>query len=183
MALGFRKSIFGYNCEEVSEYIHKTDASHKQSVSMLNEKIKEVENELFETQDVIEKLNGDIAELTQSLDFYKGKYEEVKILSENIGKLYLVAQTNAKAVIAAADKARAASEQEIGENIAVITSTNQSLNDIKSQILSMSDTFVKEITELTESLEEIKQSAISTSKFADAEIEKFEQVYKKITND
>ena len=182
MALGFRKSIFGYNCEEVSEYIHKTDAAHKQTISALNEKIKGIEDELYETHENVEKLNRNIEETTQSLNYYKAKYEEVKTLSENIGKLYLVAQTNAKAVIAAADKARAASEEEINENIAVITNTNEALNDIKSQILSMSDTFVKEINQLTTSLEQIKAAASSASKSADVKINNFEQIYHNITN-
>ena len=119
MALGFRKSIFGYNCEDVSEYLLKNQNSHKQAVAALNDTINELREKLADAEENNTKLCGVNSDLQSQLDFYKSKYEEVKTLSENIGKLYLVAQTNAKSIINAADEARAASLEEIEDNIAV----------------------------------------------------------------
>ncbi len=181
MALGFRKSIFGYNCEEVSEYILKTQNSHKQVISSLNENIKQIKDNLSSAEETNTNLQNEISDLQSQLGFYKTKYEEVKTLSENIGKLYLVAQTNAKSIIDAADNVRVASFEEIEENIAAITKTNDSLTEIKSRILTMSDNFVKEIENLTSSLEQIKKIATAAEKHGDDKISNFDKVFKNIT--
>lgn len=181
MALGFRKSIFGYNCEEVSEYLHKNENSHKQAISALNVTINELRDKLAEAESNNTALSDENSALLANLDFYKTKYEEVKTLSENIGKLYLVAQTNAKSIISAADNARVASFEEIEENIAAINKTNASLAEIKSQILTMSDNFVKEIEKLTSSLEQIKALAAAADENGNAKVTDFEKVFKNIT--
>ncbi len=181
MALGFRKSFLGYNCEEVSEYIHKTQNSHKQAISALNENINDIKDKLSLAEENNANLKDEISALQGELDFYKTKYEEVKTLSENIGKLYLVAQTNAKSIIAAADNARVSSFEEIEENIATITKTNASLTEIKSQILTLSDNFVKEIEKLTSSLEHIKAMATAADENGNDKVSNFDKVFKSIT--
>lgn len=181
MALGFRKSIFGYNCEDVSEYLLKNQNSHKQAVAALNDTITELREKLADAEENNTKLCEVNSDLQSQLDFYKSKYEEVKTLSENIGKLYLVAQTNAKSIINAADEARAASLEEIEDNIAVISNTNAALSDIKENILKMSDNFVNEIEKLTASLEKIKTMATSADENGDAKKDEFEKVFKNIT--
>ena len=95
--------------------------------------------------------------------------------------MYLVAQTNAKSIINAADEARAASLEEIEDNIAVISNTNAALSDIKENILKMSDNFVNEIEKLTASLEKIKTMATSADENGDAKKDEFEKVFKNIT--
>ena len=181
MALGFKKSLFGYNCEDVSEYLHKSENSHKQAIAALNASIEEIKDKLANANSEKEKLINDKNDLQGQLDFYKSKYEEVKTLSENIGKLYLVAQTNAQSIIDTANKTRIASIEEIQENISLLNNTNASLAEIKQSVISMSENFVNEIEKLTESLEEIKKSALAADENGNAKVENFEKVFNKIT--
>ena len=181
MALGFRKSLFGYNCEDVSEFLHKSENSHKQAIASLNASIEEIKDKLASANADIEMLVKDKNELQNQLDFYKSKYEEVKTLSENIGKLYLVAQTNAKSIIDTADKARAASIEEIQENISLLNNTNASLSEIKQSVIAMSENFINEIEKLTESLDEIKKIATAAEENGNAKVENFEKVFNNLT--
>ncbi len=180
MALGFRKSIFGYNCEEVSEYLHKKDYENKQIVASLNQKINGLTDELSKINNTNAELSENIKELTEQLDFYKSKYEEVKTLSENIGKLYLVAQTNAKAIINSANETRTLTENEIEENLALINNTNSSLLTLKSDLINLSNTFVSEIERLSVSLDKIKCLAQGSKENADNGVQNFEKVYDNI---
>ncbi len=180
MALGFRKSIFGYNCEEVSEYLHKKEFENKQTVLTLNEKIGALKSEIQVTNETKEKLRKEIKEITDELNFYKSKYEEVKTLSENIGKLYLVAQTNAKSIMNSANETRIITEEEIKENLSLIDNTNVSLNEIKDDLINMSNSFVEEIEKLSASLEQIKSFAQKSKESAIKDTENFENIYSNI---
>lgn len=181
MALGFRKSLFGYNCEDVANFIHKNENTHKQAISALNKNIEAIENKLDAVNEEKDALISQNNDLQNQLDFYKSKYEEVKTLSENIGKLYLVAQTNAKSIIETADKARVASVNEIEENIALLNNTNASLSEIKANVVAMSENFVAEIEKLTASLEEIKKIAKAADENGDAKVDNFEKIFNNIT--
>ena len=177
MALGFKKSLLGYNCEEVSSYIHKTAQENKELVASLNNKIKE-SNKLVEVKDEqCQNLSNQITELNDQLNFYKAKYEEVKKLSENIGKLYLVAQTNAKAIISAANDASTLAQNEMQSNISLIEQTDTSLLQLKSDLLNISNNFVIEVDKLQEKLNAVK----NLSKIAETEqnekTENFDAVY------
>lgn len=182
MALGFRKSLLGYNCEEVSEYIHKTAQENKELVSSLNNKIKEC-NKLVEVKDEqCFNLNNQITELNEQLDFYKAKYEEVKKLSDNIGKLYLVAQTNAKAIISAANNASSSAQSEMQSNISLIEQTDTSLLQLKNDLVNMSNSFVSEVDRLQEKLNAIKElSKIAETEQAEKN-ESFDAVYNSLKN-
>lgn len=180
MALGFRKSILGYNCEEVSEHLHKKDYENKQIVASLNQKINGLTDELSKINGFNAELSENIKNLSEQLDFYKSKYEEVKALSENIGKLYLVAQTNAKAIIKSANETRTLTENEIENNLTLINNTNTSLSLLKGDLINLSNSFVSEIERLTNSLEQIKHLAQGAKGNADSDVENFEKIYNSI---
>ena len=181
MALGFHKSLFGYNCEEVTEYVHKTISSNQEIQNSLNKKIKDAEQKISELNTEIDSINNEKSEIQKQLEFYQAKYEEIKVLSENIGKLYLVAQTNANAIIDAAEKSKEAANSEIANNIAVIDSTNESLNDMKVRINELTADFCAKVDELNNSL--IKTKAIIDSADVDAATSKqeYETVFESLT--
>ena len=181
MALGFHNSLFGYNCEEVTEYVHKTITSNQEIQNALNNKIKEAKLEIGKLNDAIVEVNNEKAQLEEQLNFYKAKYEEIKVLSENIGKLYLVAQTNANAIIDAAEKSKDATYTEIGNNLAVIDSTNLSLNDMKSRINSLTAEFCNQVDELNNSLLKTKEIIENATMDAAASKEEYDTVFNSLT--
>ncbi len=181
MALGFRKSLFGYNCEEVLEHISKITADNKQTVLTLKDKIKSREEENLKLLSEAEDLNKKLLEINESLEFYKSKYEEIKNLSDNIGKLYLVAQTNAKAIVSAADAAHISSKTEIDRNISVLEEAEAALNGAKQKLNDLNREFSSQVTVLSQELEEIRELALTADTAKNENVQSFEQAFKSIT--
>ena len=133
MAIGFRKSLFGYNQDDVIEYIKKLhnnfkdkEQTFKDDISALEEKI----NALVENE---EKLNQENHELNAKLDEFNAKKAEMERLSENIGKLYLVANTNAKTIMSNAEESSRLAESEINKNVSAIEETHAALLEMVSK--------------------------------------------------
>ncbi len=181
MALGFHKSLFGYNCEEVTEYVHKTITSNQEIQNSLNNKIKDAQSEISKLNSTIDSINNEKAQIEEQLAYYQAKYEEIKVLSENIGKLYLVAQTNANAIIDAAEKSKEAANAEINNNIAAIDNTNASLNDIKERINELTREFCSKVDELNGSLLKTKAIIENAALDADADKQEFDSVFESLT--
>ena len=100
MTIGFRKSLFGFNTEDVINYIQKTHKTFAAQTEKLNEKADSLAKELKLSKDDYDKLMQEKAVVDEKLNAFQEKYEEIERLSENIGKLYLVAQANAQAIMA-----------------------------------------------------------------------------------
>ncbi|MBQ7107293.1 MAG: hypothetical protein IJN93_07275 [Clostridia bacterium] len=181
MALGFHKSLFGYNCEEVTEYVHKTITSNQEIQNSLNNKIKDANLEIDKLKSLISDMNTEKAQIEEQLAYYQAKYEEIKILSENIGKLYLVAQTNANAIINAAEKSKDATYTEIGNNLAVIDSTNESLNEMKTRINELTAEFCSRVDELNGSLLKTKLLIENATADSAASKEEYDTVFNSLT--
>lgn len=181
MSLGFRKSFFGYNCEEVTEFIHKSNSEHKDVVSALNQNIKNLENDVRLMQTSIDNVNSEKVKLEEKLDYYIAKYNEVKNLSENIGKLYLVAQTNAKSIMSAANLAKDATREHLDEDIKTIDNANESLNNLKERINALNDDFCNNVNMLTDSLSSIKDMIENCDENSKEKNQEFKQVFNQIT--
>ncbi|MBQ6815870.1 MAG: hypothetical protein IJP26_01380 [Clostridia bacterium] len=177
MALGFRKSLFGYNCDDVAEYLQKQAIKNTQIQTELNTKIKEGNQKIEESEKQIENLKSENSELLEKVEFYSAKYEEVKELSDNIGKLYLVAQTNAKAIMNAADTAKDGINLEIESNLSAINAANENLNDLKTKIINMCNEFTDNVDKLNLSLNDTKATLENSKKIQSDSAENFEKFY------
>ncbi len=177
MPFGFRISLFGYNQEDVAEYINKQAIKNAEVRTDLNGKIKTLEEEISSLN---EKLNSAISEnenLNKDIAFYREKYDEVKTLSDNIGKLYLVAQTNAKAIMSAANEAKTATDTEIKQNISAINEANSALNSVKEKINDLCQNFTSDVEKLNETLENTKSIIEKSAETQEERAENFEKVY------
>ena len=177
MALGFRKSLFGYNQEDVAEYINRQSVKNAEIQTELNAKIKANEQQINSLNDALNIANEENSNITKQLEFYREKYEEVKTLSDNIGKLYLVAQTNAKAIMSAANEAKSVTDNEIQQNIAAIDSANEALNSVKIIINDLCDNFANDVEKLNETLKNTKAIIENKSTEQAEHSENFEKVY------
>lgn len=177
MALGFRKSLFGYNCDEVSDYLQKQAVKNTEIQTELNSKIKANLEKIDECESKINELNTLNSELSEKIEFYREKYEEVKELSDNIGKLYLVAQTNAKAIMNAADVAKTTAKGEVQQNINAINNANESLNSLKMQILEICNNFAGDIDNLNLTLAQTKAILENADSEQNQSAKNFEKFY------
>ena len=156
MAIGFRKSLFGYNQDDVIEYVKKLHNNFKEKEQTFKADINALEDKINNLLENEVKLNAEKAELTSKLNEFTAKQAEMERLSENIGKLYLVANTNAKTIMANAEANSKLAEDEVSKNVSAIEETHTALNDLRSSINETAQSFTNEITALIESLEGAK---------------------------
>lgn len=177
MALGFRKSLFGYNQEDVAEFINRQSIKHTEIQTELNAKIKENEKQISSIKEALTLANEENARILSELTFYKEKYEEVKTLSDNIGKLYLVAQTNAKSIMNAANEAKDATDNEIKQNIIAIDAANGELNELKIKIEKFCENFSSDVDKINETLASTKAIIEKSATKQEETTANFEKVY------
>lgn len=156
MSMGFRKSLFGFNCDDVVAYIEKTHKAHTEKEIVLKEQIENLSGENASIKEQIREMAEEKAELEAKLKEFTDKYDEIERLSQNIGKLYLVAKSNAQTVMKEARESAEISRKEMLKNIASIDSAQEALSGIKEDIVNTSAGFAKDVDELSKSLKDAR---------------------------
>ena len=176
MSIGFRKSLFGFNCNDVIDYIEKAQKKFKIKADTLSQK-------LDASQKEYEKLLAEKNEISKKLDAFAAKSKEIEQLSEKIGKLYLVSQTNAQAIMTNAEENNAIAQTEVEKNLSAIDEAHISLNALRENIIKTSDDFIKEVDVLLSSLDATREQITQNTKITQEAIENFEAVYESIVNE
>lgn len=177
---GFRRSLFGFNTDDVLEYIEKTHKSFSKKQDALNEKADNLANELQLSKEQYENLMAEKAIVDEKLNAFTEKYEEIEKLSENIGKLYLVAQANAQAIMKNSESSLNISNMEVKKNLDSIDEAHASLDEIRANIVKTSEDFVNELDELINSLVETKEKITGNNETANEAIDNFDKFYDSI---
>jgi len=181
MAIGFRKSLFGFNCDDVVNYVKKLHNNFTEKENDFKKEIEELNRKIEILSLETAKLAEEKAAVEAELKEYDLKKAEMERLSENIGKLYLVAQTNAKTIMHNAEENSRLANDEVAKNIVVIDGTHEALEALRKSITETSENFTREVESLIESLNETKEKIC-----ADCEIEinaknEFSEIYEKLT--
>ncbi len=177
---GFKKSLFGFNCADVLAYIEK---SHKKSAALekkLNGEIEELNVNIDSLKEDNKKITLERDELERKLAEFNAKYEEIERLSENIGKLYLVAQANAQAIIENSENNAKLISEEVDRNLSSIDEAHESLSLLRENITKTSNEFVSEVEALIASLDDTKKQITLNSSSAEKAKEEFVEIYESI---
>lgn len=180
MSVGFRKSLFGFNCQDVIEYIDKTHKKFIDKERDLSDKVKELCSQLELSKAQQKTLEAEKLELDRKLGEFTEKYEEIERLSENIGKLYLVAQANARAIMENTENSAQITTEEINKNLYTIDEAHNSLKELRQSITKTSDDFVAEVDKLISSLNDTREQIAVNTESAFAAKNEFEEVYNSI---
>lgn len=180
MSVGFRKSLFGFNCDDVIRYIEKTHKTFSAKTNSLNEKAESLAKQLELSKEQYDSLLEEKNVISAKLDEFTEKYEEIERLSENIGKLYLVAQANAQAIMANSEKNAQLSSEQVENNLSSIDEAHASLGQLRQSILKTSEDFVNEVDSLINSLEDTKEKINQNNKDIEIAKENFDTVYESI---
>lgn len=181
MSTGFRKSLFGFNCDEVVAYIEKAHKTFKEKELLLNEKIDSLSSELKESKEKNLALTEENAKIYAELSVFKEKYAEIERLSENIGKLYLVAQTNARTIMDNAMSDKAIAEEEINKNLSLLNNAQDSYNEMKENIIKSTYDFVGGVDGLLQSIEDSVKKIQDNNILDEKAKNEFEAIYENIT--
>ncbi len=177
---GFRRSLFGFNTDDVLEYIEKTHKSFSKKQDALNQKADSLAKDLELSKEQYDNLMAEKAIVDEKLNAFIEKYEEIEKLSENIGKLYLVAQANAQAIMKNSESSLNISNAEVEKNLNSIDEAHASLDEIRANIVKTSEDFVSELDELIQSLVDTKDKITGNNKEAKDSIENFDKFYESL---
>lgn len=180
MSVGFRKSLFGFNCDDVIEYIEQSHKKFSEKETALNEKIDTLDSTIADVNAKLDDVKAAKAVVEAQLKEYTDKYDEIERLSQNIGKLYLVAQANAKSIMQNSAETRDITNREVEKNLSSIDSAHEQLAALKAEIMQTSNDFVTKVdtlvTSLTTAREQISQKNTDNRELA----EQFENLFENI---
>ncbi len=187
MATEFRSSLFGFNRDDVMNYIRKKDAEFKSDISDKNSKIKKQETELAslkadldEALKNIESLSEQNAKMSAELKDYKAREDEIESLARKIGKLYLVSKSSAKSIVDRAEESAEIISEQTKTQLANIESTEQSLQDLARRIVSTSEKYVSDLNSASRSLSEAKDTLSGKEAERIRISSEFSEIYEKL---
>lgn len=178
MPIGFRKSLFGFNCDDVMNYIEVAQKKHAENEITLKTKIEELNESISSLQNNIAKISNERDGLSAKVKEFDEKYEEIDRLSQNIGKLYLVAQSNAQAIMNNSTQSSALASAEIEKNMTAISETQDTLDDIRREMIEISNNFSAKLEELVNSLNETRENISNKTLDTEQRTEQFAAVVK-----
>ena len=89
MSKGFRKSLLGFNTTDVLAYISASDKAAKEKTDKLNSEIATLKLQN-------EKLAEANKNLVQKNAEFEAKKEQIRVMSENVARMYLSAKTTSQ---------------------------------------------------------------------------------------
>ena len=181
MAVGFRKSLFGFNCDDVMKYIERSQKSFAEKEKDLTNQVEELSKSLDLSNENYRKLNDEKELIAKKLADFSEKYEEIERLSENIGKLYLVAQANAQAIMANSEENANLANSEVEKNLSAINDAHESLDSLRKSVIQTSNEFLCEIDGLISSLNETKETIAANIASAEEHKNQFNEVFRTLT--
>lgn len=177
MSVGFRKSLFGFNCDDVIEYIEQSHKRFSEKEDELNKKIDSLDNTIANINAQLEDVKSAKATVEAQLKEYTDKYDEIERLSQSIGKLYLVAQTNAKSIMQNSAETRNISNREVEKNLNSIDNAHEQLAALKAQIMQTSNDFVSKVDTLVTSLATAREQVAQKNNDNRELAEQFENIF------
>ena len=180
MSVGFRKSFLGFNCDDVIEYIQNSHKKFSEKEAELNQKIQNLDDTITTINAQLEDVKAAKAAVEAQLKEYTEKHDEIERLSQNIGKLYLVAQANAKSIMQNSAETRDITNREVEKNLHSIDNAHEQLAALKAEIMQTSNDFVAKVDSLVTSLstarEQVSQKSTDNRELA----EQFENLFENI---
>ena len=181
MAVGFKKSLFGFNCDDVMQYIERSQKSFVEKEKELSEQVDALSRDLDLSNENYRKLNDEKEIIAKKLADFSEKYEEIERLSENIGKLYLVAQANAQAIMANSEENANLANSEVEKNLSAINDAHESLDSLRKSVIQTSNEFLCEIDGLISSLNETKETIAANIASDEEHKNQFNEVFRTLT--
>ncbi len=181
MSLGFRKSLLGFNTDDVITYVKKLHNSFNEKQELFKSQIAVLEDKIEMLNKEQEALQSEKAELSSKLAEYAAKQAEMERLGENIGKLYLVAQSNAQSIMLNAEENSKLTEGEISRNMSVIDETHKALEEIRQSIITTTEGFNNELNSLMSSLEAARDKLDRDSLSAKESVNEFTSLLESVS--
>ncbi len=83
MSVGFRKSMFGFNRDDVNRYIETLNKSHYEKENALESEVSNLNDNLNRLREELGSITAEKERIQHALDEYTEKYDEIERLSQN----------------------------------------------------------------------------------------------------
>ena len=161
MAIKFRNSLFGFNKDDVLEYVVAAKSSEntlKTKVQNLEKQLDEANKKNSELEDKNNELSSTLSLKLAELEEYHLREEHLTKLSESIGKMYLVSQANAKTVLQSVNDSVKKAEEIITAKIDAAEKAEEEFTSIRQMLNEKTEAFNSEVLELQDKLYRTKIS-------------------------
>ena len=180
MSVGFRKTLFGFNCDDVINYVQESHKKFSAKENELNEKIDSLDKTIADVNAQLVEVKAAKAAVEAQLKEYTDKNDEIERLSQNIGRLYLVAQSNAKSIMQNSADSRDITNREIEKNLHSIDNAHEQLAALKDEIMKTSNEFVSKVDTLVASLSTAREQVADNNDNNRELSEQFESLFAEI---
>ncbi|MBO5745778.1 MAG: hypothetical protein J6S13_01635 [Clostridia bacterium] len=147
MSKKFRNSLFGFNRDDVMDFVVES-----------REKEAKLKAKCDELNTSIDELNIKLADLEKTVADFKRREESLTRLSESIGRLYLVAQANAEAVTKAAEENATKATLCVESNMRIACEAESKLEEIGLELNKRTEKYLEDIELLKAQLSEAKNT-------------------------
>lgn len=177
MSVGFRKSLFGFNCDDVINYIQESHKKFSAKEAELNNKINSLDQSIAMVNTQLNEVMAAKAAVEAQLKEYTDKHDEIERLSQNIGRLYLVAQANAKSIMQNSTENRDITNREVEKNLNSIDNAHEQLAALKAEIMQTSNEFMSRVDSLVSSLSTAREKVTQKNNDNRELAEQFENLF------
>ncbi len=172
MSAGFRKSLFGFNQNDVIEYVKKSSEAAKQREDELLLALakKEKENKILEETNI--QLSSRVAE-------FEKKCNEINAMCEKMSRLYITAKASSKALMDNTEENCRVMQVQIDNNLNTLEEVQSALSKLKSQVVKTADVYTKEVDSVSDCLQTAKEVINSNKDNSDDALKKFSEALNK----
>ena len=172
MSAGFRKSLFGFNQNDVIEYVRKSSEAAKQRENELLGALEESkkENEILEETNI--QLSSRVAE-------FERKCNEINAMCEKMSRLYVTAKASSKALVDNTEENCKVLQVQIDNNLNTLEEVQSALSKLKSQVMKTADVYTKEVDSVSDCLQTAKDVINSNKEDSEDALKKFGEALNK----
>ena len=149
MTAKFRKSLIGFNQNDVIDYIKELSNTAKAKEQELNA--------LFESEkkknEILTKTNSVLGE---KLAFFEAKYEELNALCKDVARVYLTTKTSSKIIIDSTKENCETMQEQVEMNINTLGEVQAALLKLKEQVTQTATVYSSEVDSVSECLTSAK---------------------------
>ncbi len=160
MSKKFRNSLFGFNRDDVMMYVLESkekDENNKNKIAELSGKLESLTDDFNELTSLYEQTVAVLKEAEAQLDSFKQREEALTALSESIGRLYLVAEANAKAIIQSANDNAEKSQLVVNKSVEIAENAESDLAEISETLNTKTSEYTSVLSRLQSQLAETKR--------------------------
>ncbi len=171
MTAKFRKSLIGFNQNDVIEYIKELSLTAKNTEQELNSLLSEEKRK----NELLAKTN---AVLGEKLAFFEEKYEELNKLCEDVARVYLTTKTSSKIIIDSTKENCDAMQEQVDMNINTLSEVQAALVKLQEQVNQTAQIYSNEVESVSECLTSAKSIIDANKEKSINAINEFNKVIK-----